>query len=205
MPHLLGYARVSSAVQDESLQHDALRAAGCARIYTDRVSGAREHRPDLDRLLERVDTGDTLVVWRLDRLGRNLRHLIDVVTGLGERGVQFRSLTESLDTSTAGGRLLFHIMGSIAEFERQLITERSLAGLAAARARGRTGGRPVLMTADKVKAARQMYESREWTVAAIAANLGVSRATIYNHLHTAPAAEGTTPGSDPQHPGKRTT
>jgi DNA invertase Pin-like site-specific DNA recombinase len=180
--HLLGYARVSSAVQDETLQVTALQQAGCQRIYTDRVSGALDRRPELDRLLERLDAGDTLVVWRLDRLGRNLRNLIEVITVLGERGVQFRSLQEALDTTTAGGRLLFHIMGSIAEFERQLIRDRTLAGLASARARGRKGGRRPVMTADKVRAARQMYDSRDYTVQAIADALHVSRATIYNHL-----------------------
>jgi DNA invertase Pin-like site-specific DNA recombinase len=180
--HLLGYARVSTAAQDEALQLDALERAGCVRSYVDQVSSRHAHRPELAKLLERVEVGDTLVVWRLDRLGRSLTELIELVTGLGERGVEFRSLTEQLDTSTAGGRLLFHIMGSIAEFERDLIRDRTLAGLAAARARGRHGGRPTVMTPDKVKAARQMYESKQYTVAAIAQALGVSRSTIYAHL-----------------------
>ena len=188
MAHLLGYARVSTALQDEALQLDALRAAGCARIYTDHVSTRLERRPQLDRVLERVDAGDTIVVWRLDRLGRSLKELIGIVTALGERGIQLRSLTEALDTATPGGRLLFHIMGSIAEFERDLIRERTMAGLAAARARGRNGGRPNTMTPHKVAVARQMYDAKgpdgrsRHTVAEIAAVIGVSRATIYQHL-----------------------
>jgi DNA invertase Pin-like site-specific DNA recombinase len=186
--HLLGYARVSTALQDEALQLDALKAAGCARIYTDHVSTRLERRPQLDRVLERADAGDTIVVWRLDRLGRSLKELIGIVTALGERGVQLRSLTEALDTATPGGRLLFHIMGSIAEFERDLIRERTMAGLAAARARGRKGGRPSSMTPHKVAVARQMYDAKDdqgrtrHTVAEIAAVIGTSRSTIYKHL-----------------------
>jgi DNA invertase Pin-like site-specific DNA recombinase len=122
-------------LQDEALQLDDLRAAGCVRIYTDHLSTRLARRPELYKLLERFDPGDTIVVWRLDRLGRSLKELIAIVTELGERGVQLRSLHEQLDTNTSGGRLLFHIMGSIAEFERDLIQERTLAGLAAARAR----------------------------------------------------------------------
>lgn len=182
MGHLWGYARLSPAAQDEALQHDALRGAGCVRIYTDRVCGAVDRRPQLNQLLHQVAPGDTLVVWRLDRLGRNLRNLIDVITDLGERGVQLRSLSESLDTSTADDGPLFHLLGSIAECERQLEQERSAARHAAARALGRLGGRPTVMTTDMIRAARQMYDSKEYTVAAIARNLGVSRATIYNHL-----------------------
>jgi len=179
---LLGYARVSSAEQNAELQADALAAAGCWRVFTDSASGALDRRPELDRLLEQLRPGDTLVVWRLDRLGRSLRHLLDVVTDLSERGVGFRSLTESIDTTTSGGRLIFHVFGALAEFEREIIRERTLAGLAAARARGRKGGRPALMTPDKVKAARRMYDQRDMTVAEIGAVLGVSRGTVYRAL-----------------------
>ena len=182
MGHLLGYARVSTVLQDEALQTDALHKAGVVRIYTDKVSTRLERRPQLDALLERADAGDTIVVWRLDRLARSLRELIDLTTALGERGVGLRSLSEQLDTTTPGGRLLFHIMGAIAEFERDLIQERTAAGLAAARARGRRGGRPTVMTPDKIRTARELYDRRDMTVAAIATTLGVSRATIYAHL-----------------------
>jgi DNA invertase Pin-like site-specific DNA recombinase len=182
MGHLLGYARVSTTDQNPDLQIDALKAAGCSRIFTDKASGALDRRPKLDQVLDHLRAGDTLVVWRLDRLGRSLRHLIDTVGQLAERGVGFRSLTEGIDTTTPSGRLVFHIFGSLAEFERELIRERTNAGLAAARARGRKGGRPVSMTPDKVKVARQMYDAREHTVEAIAQTLGVSRKTIYRHL-----------------------
>lgn len=182
MGHLLGYARVSTLLQDQALQTDALTAAGVARTYTDHVSSRVERRPQLEALLERVDAGDTIVVWRLDRLARSLRELIDLVNGLGERNVGLRSLTEQIDTATPGGRLLFHIMGSIAEFERDLIRERTVAGLQAARARGRHGGRRSVMTPDKVKAARKMRDAGDMSADAIAAALGVSRATLYRHL-----------------------
>jgi DNA invertase Pin-like site-specific DNA recombinase len=178
----LGYARVSTVDQNPDLQIDALKAAGCSRIFTDKAGGTLDKRPKLDQVLDHLREGDTLVVWRLDRLGRSLRDLIDTVTQLAERGVGFKSLTEGLDTTTAGGRLVFHIFGALAEFERELIRERTNAGLAAARARGRRGGRPVSMTPDKVKVAQQMYDSRDHTVEAIATTLGVSRKTIYRHL-----------------------
>jgi DNA invertase Pin-like site-specific DNA recombinase len=139
-------------------------------------------RPELARALDHLRAGDTLVVWKLDRLGRSLRHLIDTIGALEARGVGFRSLQESIDTTTPSGRLIFHVLAALAEFERDLIRERTQAGLAAARARGRRGGRPALMTTEKATAARQMYDTRQHTVAAIAATLGVSRATIYRSL-----------------------
>jgi DNA invertase Pin-like site-specific DNA recombinase len=146
MGHLLGYARVSTVEQNPALQDDALRAGGCVRIWTDVASGARDDRPQLALVLDRLLPGDTLVVWRLDRLGRSLRHLIDTVRVLDERGVGFRSLTESIDTSSTGGRLVFHVFGALAEFERDLGRDRTLAGLQAARDCGRHGGRPPKMT-----------------------------------------------------------
>lgn len=182
MSHLLGYARVSTVQQDEALQLDALTAAGATRIYTDRASTRAERRPELDRLLERVDAGDTIVVWRLDRLARSLTELIALVAELGRRQVNLRSLTEQIDTGTAGGRLLFHLMASIAEFERDLIRERTMAGLDAARARGRTGGRPAALSADQRAVAREMYESKKYQVAQIGRTLGVSRSTVYRAL-----------------------
>lgn len=187
MAHLYGYARVSTTVQDPALQLDALTAAGCARVFTDTASGTLDRRPQLDKLLETVLPGDVVVVWRLDRLGRSLKHLIATLTELGERQVGFRSLTEGFDTTTAGGRLLFNVMGALAEFERDLIVERTRAGLAAARARGRSGGRPTVMTPDKVRIAAQMYDSRDYTVDQIAKTVGVSRGTVYRHLDRKPS------------------
>jgi DNA invertase Pin-like site-specific DNA recombinase len=178
----IGYARVSTADQDVALQLDALQAAGCERIFNDQASGSLRERPELTKALDYLRTGDTLVVWRLDRLGRSLRHLIDTVGVLSDRGIALASLTESIDTGTSGGRLIMHIFGSLAEFERELIIERTHARLAAARARGRRGGRPSALSGEKLLAAGRMYESKDYTVATIARTLGVSRATVYRHL-----------------------
>ena len=159
---LLGYARCSTTDQDPALQLDALTVAGCERIWTETASGAAAERPKLADLLSHARGGDTLVVWRLDRLGRSLPHLIGLLADLEQRQVQFRSLTEALDTSTAGGRLVFNIFASIAEFERQLVQERTQAGLAAARARGRVGGRPTVMTPAKTRTARRLTLCPRW-------------------------------------------
>lgn len=183
MAHLIGYARVSTTAQDPQLQHDALKVAGCGRVYVDVASGSRTDRPQLQVLLDRLDPGDTLVVWRLDRLGRSLRHLVDTVSDLGERGVGFKSLQESLDTTTAGGRLVFHLFASLAEFERDLIRDRTVAGLDAARARGRRGGRPRAMTASKLLLATQMRQAdppASYTV--IAQALGLGKTTVRRNL-----------------------
>lgn len=179
---LIGYARISTADQSLDLQTDALRQAGCARIFTDTASGGLAERPQLAAALDYLRPGDTLVVWRLDRLGRSLRHLVDTVSDFDVRGVGFRSIHESIDTTTSSGRLVFHIFCALAEFERDLIRERTHAGLAAARARGRVGGRRSALTPQKAAVARRLYDSREHTVAEIAKVLGVSRATIYRHL-----------------------
>jgi DNA invertase Pin-like site-specific DNA recombinase len=178
----IGYARVSTLEQDEALQLDALRSAGCDRLFVDKASGSREHRPALDGMLEQLRPGDTVVVWRLDRLGRSLRHLIEIFSELDNRGVAVRSLTESIDTSTPGGKLIFHVFGALAEFEKDLIRERTIAGLAAARARGRNGGRPTVWTDEKLATAAAMYASGDHDVAAIARVLGVSRASVYRGL-----------------------
>ena len=154
MGHLLGYARVSTGDQSPDLQLDALRAAGCYRVFVDTASGALAARPELGKVLDQLRPGDTLIVWRLDRLGRSLRHLADTVTGLAERDVGFRSLQEAIDTTTPGGKLVFHVFASLAEFERDLIRERTQAGLAAARARGRNGGRPPVLDPGQVELAR---------------------------------------------------
>jgi DNA invertase Pin-like site-specific DNA recombinase len=182
MGHLLGYARVSTADQQPQLQVDALHYAGCYRVFTETASGARSDRLVLEQVLDQLRPGDTLVVWKLDRLGRSLRHLVDMVTGLADRGIGFRSLQEAIDTTTPGGKLVFHVFAALAEFERDLIRERTSAGLAAARARGRQGGRPSGLTGHKLQVAQQMYSSGQYTVAAIAKTLGVSRASIYRHL-----------------------
>ena len=178
---LLGYARCSTTDQDPALQLDALTVAGCERIWTETASGAAAERPKLADLLSHARGGDTLVVWRLDRLGRSLPHLIGLLADLEQRQVQFRSLTEALDTSTAGGRLVFNIFASIADFERQLVQERTQAGLAAARARGRVGGRPTVMTPAKTRTARRMLHDGE-TLTTVAAALSISRTTLYRHL-----------------------
>jgi DNA invertase Pin-like site-specific DNA recombinase len=182
MVDLIGYARVSTADQDPSLQIDALKAAGCVKVFTDKASGTKDHRPQLDRLLDQLRPGDTVVVWRLDRLGRSLRHLITLTEQFEQEQVGLKSLCESIDTTTANGRLFFKIMGALAEFERDLMSERTHAGLAAARARGRKGGRPPSMTPEKIKAANQLYAAREMTVDEIGRTLGVSRKTVYRHL-----------------------
>lgn len=183
MGQKLGYARVSTVDQDAALQVDALEKAGCDRVFVDAMSGTVSHRPQLDRLFEHVRAGDTVVVWRLDRLGRSLRHLITQVQDLADRGVGLRSLQESIDTTSPGGRLIFHVFGALAEFERDLITERTTAGLAAARARGRQGGRPPRLTSEQVRTAKRLYDDSELTVTEIGQVLGVSRATVYRSIH----------------------
>jgi DNA invertase Pin-like site-specific DNA recombinase len=146
------------------------------------ASGAATDRPTLAQVLDQLRPGDTLVVWRLDRLGRSLRHLVDTVTGLADRGIGFRSLQEAIDTTTPGGKLVFHVFAALAEFERDLIRERTTAGLAAARARGRRGGRPPVLSGHKLRVAQEMYASGQHTVAATAKTLGVSRASVYRHV-----------------------
>lgn len=182
MGELLGYARVSTADQDAALQQDALKEAGCYRVFTDAASGSLQSRPELSKLLDQLRPGDTLVVWRLDRLGRSIRHLIDQLADLEEQGIGFRSLQEAIDTTSPGGRLVFHVFAALAEFERDLIRERTNAGLKAARARGRKGGRPALLTNDKLRTARRLYEQQDMTVESIGEVLGVSRTTVYRTL-----------------------
>src|SRR5664280_2534935 len=179
---MIGYARVSTDDQEVSLQEDALKAAGCLKVFIEHASGSNASRPELDRMLDQLRPGDVVVVWRLDRLGRSLKNLIALTEELADRGVGFRSLSESIDTTTANGKLFFSIMGALAEFERDLIRERTMAGLAAARARGRVGGRPSVMNAKKIDKARKLYDSQEHTVTEIAELLNVSVATIYRHL-----------------------
>ena len=179
---LVGYARVSTQEQDLALQLDALKAAGCDRIYEERASGAQRDRPELKAALSYMRAGDTLVVWKLDRLARSLKQLIDTVEDLGSRGIGLRSVTEAIDTTTSGGKLIFHIFAALAEFERAVIRERTLAGLAAARVRGRKGGRPPALAAKDLAAAKAMLRDPEITVSEIARRLGVAASTLYRHL-----------------------
>jgi DNA invertase Pin-like site-specific DNA recombinase len=182
---LIGYARVSTQDQNLELQRSALLQAGCEKILEDRLSGTRAQRPGLTQALELLRPGDTLVVWKLDRLGRSVRHLIDLVSDLQARDVQFRSLTDAIDTGTPSGRFFFHVMASLAEMERDLIVERTRAGLEAARKLGRTPGRKRLMTDSKIVSAKKLLESgvprKE-----VAEHLGVSLPTLYRWV----------PGSD---------
>src|SRR4029453_13834501 len=168
---LIGYARVSTHDQTLALQQDALTQAGCERLFTDTASGAKADRPGLEEALSHIRSGDTLVVWKLDRLGPSLPHLIETITRLQERGVGFKSLTEQIDTTTSGGKLIFHVFGALAEFERDLIRERTQAGLQAARARGRKGGRPQSLDARKLAQARSLYKDPANTIADICATL----------------------------------
>lgn len=178
---LLGYARVSTDEQNLELQVDALKGAGCDPIYTDKTSGATTIKPGLEELLSYARKGDTLVVWKLDRLGRTVKGLVDFVESLTEREVHFKSITDSIDTSTPSGRFFFHVMCAMAQMERELIRERTRAGLNAARARGRLGGRPSKMNAAKLDAARRWLEGG-MPVNDVASHLGVSRATLYRAL-----------------------
>src|ERR687885_237718 len=186
---LIGYARVSTNEQNLSLQRDALEKAGCEQIYTDQVSGTKARRPGLEQAFSHLRSGDTLVVWRLDRLGRSLRHLIDTVTQLQEKGIDFKSLTEAIDTTTSGGKLIFHIFGALAEFEREIIRERTNAGLASARARGRHGGPKHKLTPKQVAIARQLWDSHT-PVNEICQTLGISRATFYRYVRAGESGKG---------------
>ena len=179
---LIGYARVSTGDQNLDLQTDDLTRAGCQKIVTDKLSGAKDDRPGLSQVLEQLCAGDTLIVWRLDRLGRSLSHLISVTTGLEDRGVGFKSLQEGVDTTTPGGKLVFHIFGALAEFERSLIRERTQAELKAARARGRNGGRPKALTNHQLQMAQRMLAGSDTTVTQVAESLGVSRSTLHRAL-----------------------
>ena len=189
---LVGYARVSTQDQDPALQLDALKTAGCERIFTEKASGAQRERPELQAALRYMRKGDTLVVWKLDRLARSIKQLIETVEALGEDGIGFRSLTEAIDTTTNGGRLVFHIFAALAEFERSIIRERTIAGLEAARARGRKGGRPPALSAKDLAAAKAMLRDPDITVSEIARRLGVVPSTLYRHLPKARSAAAET-------------
>jgi DNA invertase Pin-like site-specific DNA recombinase len=185
----IGYVRVSKQEQHEALQIDALKEAGCEKWFVDKMTGSKAERKGLDEALAYVRPGDTFVVWKLDRAGRSLTHLIELLKGLQGRGIEFISLTEQIDTTTPGGKLIFHLMGALAEFERDLIRERTNAGLAAARARGRVGGRPrKLKTNGKVALAQRMFADQSHSIPEICAALGISRATLYRYVREAKEA-----------------
>lgn len=183
---VLGYARVSTAHQNADMQVEALRAAGAERIWTETMSGGRDDRPQLAALLDYARAGDVLAVWRLDRLGRSLPHLLAIATDLQDRGIELRSLTEAIDTTTPGGRLVFHVFGAVAEFERAIAAERTAAGVAAARAAGRHPGRPTLPR-DTVAAVRALDHAGT-PRAQIARTLGISRSSVYRCLDEQPSS-----------------
>ena len=178
----IGYARVSTIEQSLDLQIDALKRAGCEKIIEDTVSGKTESRSGLDRVREMLREGDVLVVWRLDRLGRSLKHLIELIAELEKQGVGFQSLQEAIDTTTPGGKLVFHIFGALAEFERNLISDRTKAGLDAARARGRRGGRPKKLDAEQRAVALHLYHSKQHGVDEICRTVGISKPTLYSYV-----------------------
>lgn len=179
---LIGYVRVSTSDQNLDLQLDALKQVGCDRIYKDIASGAKDDRIGLSEVLNYIRKGDTLVVWRLDRLGRSLRHLIDTINQINDQGSYFRSIQESIDTSTSGGKLIFHIFGALAEFERDIIRDRTNAGIAAARKRGRFGGRPKKMNEKKIALAKTLMADKSNSINDICEILHVSKATLYRCL-----------------------
>jgi DNA invertase Pin-like site-specific DNA recombinase len=179
---LVGYARVSTQDQNLDLQLDALNEIGCENIFTEKASGAQRERPELIAALNYMRKGDTLVVWKLDRLARSLKQLIETVEKLEARGMGLRSLTEAIDTTTSGGRLIFHIFGSLAEFERSIIKERTLAGLSAARRLGRRGGRPSALKAEDLVAAKALLKDANITVEDVAKRLSVAPSTLYRYL-----------------------
>jgi DNA invertase Pin-like site-specific DNA recombinase len=183
----IAYSRVSTSDQNLDLQNDALQKAGCDRIFSDVASGAKSDRSGLAEAMAFARKGDTLVVWKLDRLGRSLPHLIATVKELEEKGIGFRSLREAIDTTTPAGKLFFHMIGALAEFERDIIRERTTAGLVSARARGRLGGRPAVLDSRKKEMASSLYEGKT-NVRDICETLGISKATLYRHLKSSKSA-----------------
>jgi DNA invertase Pin-like site-specific DNA recombinase len=189
---LVGYARVSTQDQNPALQLDALKAAGCEKLFVEKASGAQRDRPELLAALDYLRAGDSLVVWKLDRLARSLKQLIETVELLESRRIGLRSLTEAIDTTTAGGKLVFHVFGALAEFERSIIRERTKAGLEAARARGKKGGRPPALVAKDLAAAKAMLSDPEITMEEVAKRLQVAPSTLYRHMPGGRGALGET-------------
>ena len=184
---LFGYARVSTQDQDPEMQVDALRKAGCEKIFVEKASGAKRDRPELLAAIEYARQDDTIVVWKLDRLARSLKQLIETVEGLEGRSVGFKSLTETIDTTTPSGRLVFTIFAGLAEFERSIIRERTVAGLESARSRGRVGGRPRSVSDEDIAAAKALLKDPDITVKKVAERIGCSEATLYRYLPAARA------------------
>jgi DNA invertase Pin-like site-specific DNA recombinase len=180
---LVGYARVSTHDQNIDLQKDELAKAGCQRIFCDIVSGVKSERTGLNEAINYVREGDVLVVWKLDRLGRSLKHLINIVSELEKQKIGFKSLRENIDTTSSGGRLIFHVFGALAEFERELIKERTCAGLLAARSRGKKGGRPKIMDAKKIAMAKTLYNDKKNSIGDICKTLKISKPTLYRYLN----------------------
>ncbi len=182
-------------VQSLHLQKDALQEAGCDKIFVDQISSRAYDREGLQKAMEFLRSGDTLVVWRLDRLGRSLKHLIEFCTQLQEKGIGFKSLTEAIDTTTPNGKLMFHLFGALAEFERNLISERTKAGLAAAKARGRLGGRPQVLNDKQQEVAIKLYQEGKHTIREICQVIGISKTTLYNYLKKANCSPKKSPDS----------
>ncbi|WHH59305.1 recombinase family protein [Petroclostridium sp. X23] len=179
----VGYARVSTDDQKLDLQINALQRDGCEKVFSDVVSGSKAARKGLEECLEYLRKGDVLIVWKLDRLGRSLKHLIETVSDLTSREIGFKSLQENIDTTTSGGRLVFHIFGSLAEFEREIIRERTKAGLTAARARGRLGGRPRKLSEKKAKMALELHSTKQYSIQELCKTFRISKSTLYRELH----------------------
>ncbi len=179
---LIGYSRVSTNDQSLDSQIDKLKQYGCEKIYSDIISGSKAERKQLNEMLEYIREGDTVVVYRLDRLGRSLKDLINLINIFQDKKVNFKSITENLDTSTPTGKLMFHISGAFAEFERNIIRERTKAGLESARARGKNGGRPTVMSEEKIKMAKSLYKNKDIDINTITKQLGVCRATFYKMI-----------------------
>lgn len=179
---IFGYARVSTLDQSEDLQVDKLKASGVEKLFIDKKSGSVKNRPELEKLKVQLREGDTVMVYRLDRLGRSIKDLIELITFFEQEQITFKSLTENIDTSTPSGKLIFHIFSALSEFERNLIVERTKAGLASARARGRTGGRPKKLPKKKIKRLKELYNKKEMTVKEICDWAGISKGTLYNYI-----------------------
>jgi DNA invertase Pin-like site-specific DNA recombinase len=179
---LIGYARVSTDDQNLNLQYDELKKTGCTKFFDDKITGSKLARPGLDQAIQFARQDDVIVVWRLDRLSRSLKDLIEVVSLLESKGIGLKSIHESIDTTSSSGKLIFHIFGALAEFERNLIRERTCAGLEAARARGKIGGRPKKLTSDKIKLAKDLYNEKTRSIKQICELVGVSKPTLYKYL-----------------------
>lgn len=192
----IGYARVSTVEQSLDLQLQALEREGVEKVFLEKASGAQRDRPELTKALEYLRSGDTLIVWKLDRLGRSLRQLLDTVEGLNQRGIELRSITEKLETGSPGGRLIFHVFGALAEWERSTIRERTLAGLAAAKEKGKLGGRPRSLKESDLSAAKALLANQDITVKEIAVRLGVSLPTLYRYLPSARTMVSSPSGAD---------